>query len=117
MMNTSIVVLLTCRCKAAEGASPVNRADWTTMYTRPGTRHPRRPKAPTAPVPDWAKLARGDLVQIAGRDGTRLSGVIDMIALDRSVFWIVQEGGQGRILVCNAAKPQVTVLRSTTEVA
>jgi len=84
------------------------------MYARPGTRHPRRLKAVTAPVPDWSKLSRGDLVHVGRRDGTILSGVIDMVALDRSVFWIIQEGGRGRILVCEADNPRVTVLSAAT---
>ena len=112
LVNSSIVVLLTCRRKTA--GAPVatfeTLNDWILMYPRPGTRPPRRPKAPTSPVPDWSKLSRGDLVHVGSRDGTTLSGVIDMVALDRSVFWIIQEGGQGRVLVSEADNPRVTVL-------
>jgi hypothetical protein len=84
------------------------------MYARPGIRRPRHLKAPAAPVPDWSKLSRGGVVHIERRDGTTLCGVIDMVALDRSVFWIIQEGGRGRVLVYEADNPRVTILSAAT---
>ena len=34
-------------------------------------------------------------------------GQVDMLALDRSVFWIIQDDGGGRVMVCSADKPRV----------
>lgn len=41
------------------------------------------------------------------RDGGSMLGHIDMLALDRSVFWIIQDDGSGRVMVCSADKPRV----------
>jgi hypothetical protein len=90
------------------------RVDWISkMYFRPPAstrrRTPLRPR-PTEPLPDWSKLSRGDRVHITRRDGASVIGRIDMLALDRSVFWIFQDDGRGRLMVCSADKPLVTVL-------
>lgn len=83
------------------------------MYRRHSTASPYRPNSlrPT-PVPDWSKLSRGDLVQVHRRDGTSASGRIEMLALDRSIFWIIQDGGRGRIMICKGDGPQVTVVNA-----
>ena len=82
------------------------------MYTHPGpARARRRPQSPT-PVPDWSKLSRGDLVRVIRRDGSDMLGHIDMLAPNRSVFWIIQDDGSGRAMVCSADKPQVIVVSS-----
>lgn len=62
------------------------------------------------PAPDWSKLSRGDAVRVVRRDGTVAAGLIDMLALDRSVFWVIQEEGRGRVMVCSADAPNVTLL-------
>ena len=86
------------------------------MHSRPpaATRRHARSHTPSArpprSIPDWSKLARGDRVRVTRQDGTSTCGLIDMLALDRSIFWIIQEGGRGRVMVCSADKPQVTML-------
>lgn len=78
-----------------------------TMYTHPRTATAHHRPQPPAPVPDWSKLSRGDVVRVFRRDGSSMLGHIDMLALDRSVFWIIQDDGSGRVMVCSADKPRV----------
>lgn len=86
------------------------------MYSRSSAatrRHARSHTLSARPLkslPDWSKLARGDRVCVTRQDGTSTSGVIDMLALDRSIFWIIQEGGRGRVMICSSDKPQITAL-------
>lgn len=80
------------------------------MYTHPHTAAARRSPRLPAPVPDWSKLSRGDVVQVFRRDGSSMLGQIDMLALDRSVFWIIQDDGSGRVMVCSADKPHVVAV-------
>ena len=80
------------------------------MYRHPATTRPRRSVSAIRPVPEWSQLSKNDAVQVAGRDGTVTTGRIDMMALDRKIFWIIQDGGLGRIMVCSADRPQVTVI-------
>jgi hypothetical protein len=81
------------------------------MYSSPriATRRPRSPQ-PAAAVPDWSKLSRGDVVRVFRRDGSTASGLIDMLALDRSVLWVIQDGGRGRVMICCADRPRVVVV-------
>lgn len=51
------------------------------------------------PLPDWSKLARHDSVIVVSSNGSTSRGIIDMIAIDRSVFWLIQGNGQGRMMV------------------
>lgn len=83
------------------------------MYANPktATRRPRPPQ-PVA-VPDWSKLSRGDIVRVFRRDGSITAGLIDMLALDRSVLWIIQDGGRGRVMICSADNPRVVVAAPT----
>lgn len=76
------------------------------------TKHPRRrlSRKYAIPVPDWSKLSRNDSVRVLRSDGSALSGRIDMIAIDRSVFWMIQDAGLGRIMICSADSP--TVIRT-----
>jgi hypothetical protein len=80
------------------------------MYATPriATRQPRSPQP--AAVPDWSKLSRGDVVRVFRRDGSTAAGLIDMLALDRSVLWVIQDGGRGRVMICSADRPRVIVL-------
>ncbi|MFC7847374.1 hypothetical protein ACFUTU_02745 [Arthrobacter sp. NPDC057388] len=64
-------------------------------------------RLPVAPVPDWSKLSRQDAVRVLLRDGRVIAGRIDMIAVDRSVFWVIQSGGRGRVMVCSSDRPVV----------
>ncbi|MBT2565136.1 hypothetical protein J7I84_01250 [Arthrobacter sp. ISL-85] len=52
------------------------------------------------PVLDWTKLAREDDLHLVHHNGKTLtSGLVDMIALDGSVFWLIQHDGQGRAMI------------------
>ncbi|PNI08674.1 hypothetical protein CXX84_08740 [Arthrobacter sp. AFG7.2] len=105
-MNVLIVAALTFICKALPYTHPpIERTEMTYIHSQITT--PRRSRQLPAPVPDWSKLSRGDLVKVFCRDGGTLLGHIDMIALDRSVFWIIQNDGNGRVLVCGADMPHV----------
>ena len=64
-------------------------------------------RLPAAPVPDWSKLSRQDAVRVLLRDGRVIAGRIDMIAVDRSVFWVIQSAGRGRVMVCSSDRPMV----------
>ncbi|MET4591842.1 hypothetical protein [Arthrobacter sp. 754] len=77
------------------------------MYSR--TQHPlrRTPHKDTHALPDWSKLSRNDAVTVLRPDGSAVSGHIDMIAVDRSVFWMIQDAGLGRIMICSAESPIV----------
>lgn len=77
------------------------------MYSR--TRHPLRriSREDAVPLPDWSKLSRNDSVKVLRPDGSAVSGHIDMIAIDRSVFWMIQDVGLGRIMICSAESPIV----------
>lgn len=51
------------------------------------------------PVLDWTRLARGDDLELMQRNGQILAtGRIDMIALDASVLWLIQNDGKGRAM-------------------
>lgn len=74
------------------------------MYSR----KTRRAAAPThttplslEPIPNWARLSRADEVAIYRGTEKVGSGRIDMIALDGSVFWIIQNDGMGRTMFCH----------------
>ena len=67
-------------------------------------RHQTSPTAhaPAAdPIPDWSKLSRADEVAVYRHAELVASGRIDMIAIDRSVFWVIQDDGLGRVMCCN----------------
>ena len=50
------------------------------------------------PTPDWAKLSRHDEITLH-RDGKEVaSGYVDMLALDGSVLWLIQNDGKGRAM-------------------
>ena len=68
------------------------------------------PKGRTEPaaLPDWSKLSRHDHVQVRSARGTVISGTIDMIAANRSVFWLIRNVGTGRTMVCYGDAVSVT---------
>ncbi|MFE4195565.1 hypothetical protein ACFRJ9_06855 [Paenarthrobacter sp. NPDC056912] len=51
-------------------------------------------------VSDWTQLAPKDAVTIVRADGTSITGSIDVLADDCSVFWIIQDEGRGRKMIC-----------------
>ena len=51
------------------------------------------------PVLNWTKLARKDDLELVHPNGKTLtSGRVDMLALDGSVFWLIQDNGKGRAM-------------------
>jgi len=92
------------------GPAPAPTPIGSRMFLHSATRTRRRADSLPQAIPDWSKLTRGDLVRVARRDGSAITGSIDMLAMDRSVFWVIQEGGRGRVMVCSADKPHVVVL-------
>ncbi|WP_205484181.1 hypothetical protein [Arthrobacter sp. Alg241-R88] len=61
----------------------------------------RSPVPAAAPIPDWSKLCRNDHVEVRTAGGAVISGTIDMIAADRSVFWMIRNDGAGRTMLCS----------------
>ena len=62
------------------------------------------------PVPHWNRLSKGDEVAVCAPGTPILSGKVDMVALDGSVFWILQKDGLGRATVCRGE--QLAVYRT-----
>lgn len=59
------------------------------------------------PVPNWTKLKRGDRVDVF-KDGILVaSGIVDMVALDGSVFWLTPNGVIRRMLFLHADRLNV----------
>ncbi|WP_461188800.1 hypothetical protein [Arthrobacter sp. Z4-13] len=75
------------------------------MYRHKPTRRER--PLTQAPVPDWSRLSRNDHVEIRSH-GTVIAGTIDMIAANRSVFWLIRSDGAGRTMVCFGDDVSVT---------
>ncbi|MEK0155722.1 hypothetical protein [Arthrobacter oryzae] len=75
--------------------------------------HPARPPRPAVrapePMPNWMKLSRKDEVEIYRHGELVASGRVDMLALDASVFWVVQNDGRGRTMFLHS--DGFTVLR------
>ncbi|WP_043438963.1 hypothetical protein [Arthrobacter sp. UNC362MFTsu5.1] len=65
----------------------------------PSTQSQHQSRAPLLePIPDWAKLSRHDEITLH-RDGKEVaSGYVDMLALDGSVLWLIQNDGKGRAM-------------------
>lgn len=72
-------------------------------------RGPARVAAP-AQVPDWSRLGRGDDIEVLPPRGTAVAGTIDMIAPDRSVFWMIRRDGGGRTMVCSGDDVSVAMV-------
>ncbi|MFF1831982.1 hypothetical protein [Paenarthrobacter sp. NPDC058040] len=72
---------------------------------------PQAPVAPRGkhPIPDWSKLRRDDHVTVLRTDGQTVAGRIDMIAIDRTLFWLFQDRGLGRVLVTRSETRSVAV--------
>lgn len=50
------------------------------------------------PAPDWSQLCRSDHIEVHMPGRAAVSGIIDMIAADRSVFWMIRDDGAGRTM-------------------
>ena len=72
---------------------------------------------PQAPVPDWSKLARDDYVEVRTSRGAVIAGTIDMIAANRSVFWVIRKDGAGRTMVYSGDDVSVTKVARQREFA
>ncbi|MFF2317907.1 hypothetical protein ACFVTE_16745 [Arthrobacter sp. NPDC058097] len=57
-------------------------------------------------------MSRGDTVTVRHRDGKIITGRIEMMAIDRSAFWVIQDAGLGRTMVYGADKPLVHVRKT-----
>lgn len=68
------------------------------MTTGPRQSRPHTRTPPLEPIPNWTKLSRADAVDIYRHGEAIASGSIDMLAMDGSVFWLIQDGGHGRAL-------------------
>jgi hypothetical protein len=77
----------------------------------------RRPSLPEAPVPDWSRLCRNDNVEVRSSNGTVIAGTIDMIASNRSVFWMIRTDGAGRTMVYFGDDVSVTRVAQQRELA
>lgn len=57
------------------------------------------PACPAGTGMNWTKLARKDDLELVHRKGKTLtSGRVDMLSLDGSVFWLIQDNGKGRAM-------------------
>lgn len=68
----------------------------------------RRTVPGSAPVPNWSRLGKKDSVHVRFPNGTAAAGTIDMIAADRSVFWVIRNDGAGRVMVYRGDDVAVT---------
>jgi hypothetical protein len=48
---------------------------------------------------DFARVVRGDWVEVDGLNGLFLTGTVDDVAPDGSVFWVREEGGHSRRMI------------------
>lgn len=62
------------------------------------------PAHPTEPVPNWTRLQRGLQADVYKNGTLMASGIIDMVALDGSVFWVTPNGAERRRLFLHADK-------------
>lgn len=69
------------------------------MYKHNPTRRGATRSPSPVPVPDWSRLCRNDHVEVRTAGGVVMSGTIDMIAADRSVFWMIRNDGAGRTML------------------
>lgn len=64
-------------------------------------------------IPDSTKLAHADKVSIRRHDGSLSSGRIDMLSMERRVFWIIQNDGKGRTMIETDKRPPFSVAHPT----
>ncbi|WP_415857168.1 hypothetical protein [Sinomonas sp. G460-2] len=48
---------------------------------------------------DFGRLVRGDVVSVEGLEGLNLSGIVEEVAPDGTVFWLREDGGMSRRMV------------------
>ncbi|MDQ0259305.1 hypothetical protein [Sinomonas atrocyanea] len=48
---------------------------------------------------DFTSLVPGDLVTVVEPGRLSVSGIVDAVAPDGSVLWVIEHGGQGRHMV------------------
>ncbi|MCD5341862.1 hypothetical protein LR392_06430 [Arthrobacter sp. AK04] len=65
------------------------------------------PARQTEPVPHWTRLQRGDQLNVYKNGKLVASGIVDMVALDGSVFWFTPNGADTRRLFLHADKLHV----------
>lgn len=52
------------------------------------------------PCSEWGQLEEGHLVMVQRDRGPIVTGEVDVLTHDASVFWVWLDGGRGRIAVC-----------------
>lgn len=77
------------------------------MTLRPHHHRKHASAALPAPIPNWTKLARADEVAIYQHGEEIASGHIDMLSMDGSVLWLIQDAGRGRALFLHSDGAQV----------
>jgi hypothetical protein len=77
----------------------------------------RGPVNAAPPIPDWSRLCRQDLVEVHAAGRAPMSGIIDMIGADRSVFWMIRDDGAGRTMVCSGDGVTVVKVASANAMA
>ncbi|WP_144406386.1 hypothetical protein [Arthrobacter sp. SPG23] len=53
---------------------------------------------PLEPTPNWTRLSRKDEIELHKDGKIVASGTVDMMALNGSLLWLLQDGGKGRAL-------------------
>ncbi|WP_422935989.1 hypothetical protein [Sinomonas sp. P47F7] len=48
---------------------------------------------------DFGRFVRGDVVSVEGLEGLNLSGIVEEVAPDGTVFWLREDGGMSRRMV------------------
>ena len=86
-------------------AGPTNTLWVKTMASSPPAGHNTKASANAAHAPfqtcsvsNWSELAPGETVLLVGAATDRYTGVVDDVAADGSVMWLVLEDGDGRKL-------------------
>ncbi|MDQ0925284.1 hypothetical protein QF038_003792 [Pseudarthrobacter sp. W1I19] len=75
------------------------------------------PVPAAVPVHDWSRLCRSDHVEVRSAGGETMSGAIDMIAADSSVFWMIRDDGAGRTMLCCGDDVTVVKIASANPMA
>ncbi|MBP1136325.1 hypothetical protein JOE31_002557 [Arthrobacter sp. PvP023] len=67
-----------------------------TKHSRPSP--PQAMTPPLEPAPNWTRLSRNDEIELHKDGKIVASGTVDMMALNGSLLWLLQDGGKGRAL-------------------
>ncbi|SCB90681.1 hypothetical protein GA0061083_1436 [Pseudarthrobacter enclensis] len=59
------------------------------------------------PVLNWCQLSRTEEVTVYRQNQTITTGHVDMVALDGTVFWIIETDGYSRTMIHRNDEPMV----------